>query len=295
MHEMIFNVSDVIAPVLICVLVGFALAKAQLPFDNKMISSLIPKVGYPTLILSNLTGHDALLDELLEIMLATAAMIVCFGGIGFAVLKLMRLPVRAYLSPMMLNNTGNIGLPVCALAFGDLGLTLGMGSFVMVQVGLYTVGIALPRGKLDFGDLVRQPAIYAVILALVMMATGTDLPKPVDSAFTILGGLVIPLMLLTLGHTLATLNVVVLSRGAVLAVVHLIMAASVAFALSRLFGLDGLTRGVFILQGMMPVAVATYLWVESYDPEEAPGVAAFVLASTILSVIALPLVLTFWL
>lgn len=294
MREMIFNVSGIIAPVLICVLVGFALAKTQMPFDNKMIGSLVPNVGYPTLILSNLTGQDALLDELLTIMWATSAVVACFGVIGFVVLKLMRLPVRAYLSPMMINNTGNIGLPVCALAFGDQGLTLGMGYFVVMQVGLYTVGIALPKGRLDFSDLFRQPVIYAVILGLILMATNTDLPKPIDSAFKILGGLAIPLLLLTLGHTLATLNVAVLSRGAVLSVVHLVMAASVAFALSWLFGLDGLTRGVFILQCMMPVAIITYLWVERYDPEEGPGVAAFVLVSTILSAITLPIVLTFW-
>ena len=30
------------------------------------------------------------------------------------------LPNRAFLSPMMLNNVGNIGLPVTALAFDDL-------------------------------------------------------------------------------------------------------------------------------------------------------------------------------
>jgi len=36
------------------------------------------------------------------------------------------------------------------------------------------------------------------------MATDTRLPTPIDDAFTILGGLAIPLMLLTLGHTLAT-------------------------------------------------------------------------------------------
>jgi malate permease and related proteins len=294
MREMIFNVSGVIAPVLICVLVGFALAKTKAPFEHNMVSSLVTNVGYPTLILSNLTANDALLDELLEIMLATAALIACFGGIGLAVLKLMRLPVRAYLSPMIFNNNGNVGLPVCALAFGDQGLALGMGCLVVMQLGLYTIGIALPRGKLDFRDLVRQPVIYAVVLGLVLMATDTDLPKPIASAFDILGGLTIPLLLLTLGHSLATLNVAVLSRGAVLAVVHLIMAAAVAFLLVWLFHLDGLTRDVFILQCMMPVAIITYLWVERYDPEEAPGVASFVLVSTILAAIALPLVLTFW-
>lgn len=294
MREMIFNVSGVIAPVALCILVGFGLAKAKLPFDHKMVSSLVTNVGYPTLILSSLTANDALLDELLAIMLATAVAIACFAVIGFAVLKLMRLPIRAFLSPMTFNNYGNIGLAICALAFGDQGLALGMGCLVLMQLGLFTIGIALPRGKFDFRDFVRQPVIYAVLLGLVLMATDTNLPGPIDSAFTILGGLAIPLLLLTLGHTLATLNVAMLSRGAVLAVVHLIMAAAVAFLLVRLFAFDGLVRGVFILQSMMPVAIGAYIWVELYDPEEAPGVAGFVLVSTVLSVITLPLVLTFW-
>ena len=92
------------------------------------------------------------------------------------------------------------------------------------------------------------------------MATDTRLPGPIDDAFNILGGLAIPLMLLTLGHTLATLNVGVLGRGFTLAVLHLLMAAAVGFALSNLFALEGVARGVLVLQCMMPVSVATYLW-----------------------------------
>jgi hypothetical protein len=42
------------------------------------------------------------------------------------------------------------------------------------------------------------------------------------------------------------------------------------------------------------VSAATYLWVETYGPDGAPGVASFVLVSTVLSVIALPLVPGFW-
>ena len=45
---------------------------------------------------------------------------------------------------------------------------------------------------------------------------------------------------------------------------------------------------------MMPVSVATYLWIEMYDPQGAPAVASFILISTLLSVAVLPLVLTFW-
>jgi predicted permease len=136
--------------------------------------------------------------------------------------------------------------------------------------------------------------IYAVLVALLMMAADLRLPTPLDHAFTILGGLAIPLMLLTLGHTLATLRVGALWRGAWLALFHLAMAAAVAFALVQLFGLEGTPRGVLILQCMTPISVATYLYVEMYQEEHAPEVAGLILISTLLGLIALPLVLTVW-
>ena len=63
------------------------------------------------------------------------------------------------------------------------------------------------------------------------MATEPRLPTAIDRTFTILGGLAIPLMLLTLGHILATLTPGNLTHGGYLAVFHLAVAASVAVAL----------------------------------------------------------------
>jgi predicted permease len=74
---------------------------------------------------------------------------------------------------------------------------------VVTLAGIFTIGIWVPRGRVSFGELARSPVIYAVAVALVLMATDTHLPRPIDHAFTILGGLAIPLMLLTLGHTRA--------------------------------------------------------------------------------------------
>lgn len=227
-------------------------------------------------------------------MLAALVAVACFGLIGSGLLALLRLPVRAFLSPMMLNNVGNIGLPVCALAFGDQGLTYAMAFVVVVLVGIFTIGMWLPMGKVDPHEVLHQPVIYAVLLALLLMATDTRLPTPIDQAFNILGNLAIPLMLLTLGHTVATLNAGDLWRGCSLALLHLVMAAAVASALVHVFAFTGTARGVFILQCVMPVSVATYLWIEMYDASHAQSAAGFILISTLLSVIVLPLVLTFW-
>jgi hypothetical protein len=285
---------DAVLPVLICVLVGFGLARLDQPFDHKMVGRLVANIGYPTLVLAHLSDQHVAVGAVLQMMQAAAAAAACFGAIAFGFLIVLGLPVRGLLSPLMLNNVGNIGLPMSMFAFGDQGLAYALAFLVVVVVGLFTIGIWVPQGQVSFGDIARTPVIYAVAIALVLMGTGTRLPTPVDNAFTILGGLAIPLMLLTLGHTLATLRTGALWRGCYLALFHLAMAAAVAFALVHLFGLEGTARGVFILQCMMPVGVAPYLFVEMYQNEHASEVAGLILISTLLALIALPLVLTFW-
>jgi hypothetical protein len=111
------------------------------------------------------------------------------------------LPIRGFLSPVMLSNVGNVGLPVCSLALGSAGLAYGLAYVVVILVGVFTVGIWLPQGRISASDLYRKPVVYAVIIAILLMLTGIELPDTLDNAFSILAGLAIPLMLITLGHT----------------------------------------------------------------------------------------------
>jgi predicted permease len=294
MAELIGHLANVLLPVLVCVLVGFALARLDQPFDHGMVGRLVANVGYPTLILSHLSGQHVEFAAFLEMLLGALGMVVAFGVIGLAFLLVTGLPVRAFLTPLMLNNVGNIGLPVCTLAFGPEGLAFSLAFVVVVLVGVFTIGIWLPQGTISFRNLVRSPVIYAILIALTLMATGTGLPTSLDHAFTILGGLAIPLMLLTLGHTLATLRTSDLWRGTYVALFHVVMGASVAFGLVHLLGLEGTARGVLILSCMMPMAAAAYLYVEMYQEEHAPEVAGAILISTLLALVVLPLVMTLW-
>lgn len=290
----IVSVANVLVPVLLCVLVGFGLAKFKTPFDHKVVGSVVANVGYPALILSHLESAPVTLDAFLLTAVAAIAMVACFAILGFVFLKIMGLSIRAFLSPMMFNNVGNIGLPICALAFGEQGLAYALAFLIVVIVGIFTVGIWVPSGKVGLRDIVTKPVVYAVIIALVLMGFDLRLPVAIDHMLTILGGLAIPLMLLTLGHTLATLKTGNLWRGAYLAVFHLAMAVAVAFGLSELMGFEGVERGVVIMMCLMPASVATYLWVEVYTPDEAPTAAGFIMISTLLAVVSLPLALAFW-
>ncbi|MDA4848278.1 AEC family transporter [Hoeflea poritis] len=294
MEALFVNVLNVIVPVLICAGAGYGLALFKAPFDNRTIMTVITNVGYPTLIISHLSAGHIELDRFLMMAFAAACSVACFGLIGFGFLKFMGLPARAFLSPMMHNNVGNIGLPVALLAFGNEGLAYAMGFVVVVLISIFTVGMWVPSGKFSLRDLAKSPIIYAVIIALVLLGTGTQLPKPIGGAFNILGGLSIPLMLLTLGHTLATLRPETMWRAVYLSLFHIAMAALVAFGLIQAFGFTGTERGVLILSCLMPAAASTYLFVERHMPEIAHEVAGFILISTLLTIIVVPLALTLW-
>ncbi|WP_109312235.1 AEC family transporter [Ruegeria sp. AU67] len=294
MDHLFLNVLNVVLPVLICAGIGYALAAIKAPFDNKVIGGIVSRVGYPTLIISHLSTTKIAVGTFLDVMTAAALAIAGFGVLGFLALKTMRLPVRAFLTPLMHGNVGNIGLPIALLALGDAGMAYTMGFVVVVLISIFTVGMWIPAGEFSPRKLVTSPIIYAVILSLILMASGSSLPQPLAKSFDILGGLSIPLMLLTLGHTLATLRIKSLGRAVLLTVLHLVMAIAIASALVWVFGFTGAERGAVILCCLMPSSVATYLFIDQHVPEYGPDVAGFILVSTLVTIIVLPVALSYW-
>jgi len=111
---------------------------------------------------------------------------------------------------------------------------------------------------------------------------------------TILSGLAIPVMLLTLGHSLATLKFGNLGRAAVLTAAHIGFSALAAFALTQAFDFPAVQQNTVILMCFMPPSVATYLAVSRFRPDDAPAVAGFIFLSTLATLVTLPLVLTYW-
>lgn len=294
MDHLFLNVLNVVLPVLICAGIGYCLALIKAPFDNKVIGGIVSRVGYPTLIISHLSATNIAIDTFLDVMAAAALAIAGFGVLGFAALKAMRLPVRAFLTPLMHSNVGNIGLPITLLALGDAGMAYAMGFVVVVLVSIFTIGMWIPAGEFSPRKIATSPIIYAVTLSLILMATGYSLPQPIAKSFDILGGLSIPLMLLTLGHTLATLRIKRLGLAVVLTLLHLVMAIAISSALVWAFGFTGAERGAFILCCLMPSSVATYLFIDQHMPEYGPDVAGFILVSTLTTIVVLPVALSYW-
>ena len=111
------------------------------------------------------------------------------------------------------------------------------------------------------------------------------------AAFGVAGVLVL-LMLLFLGVSLARLTVQGVVRAVILSVVRIGGGLAVGVLLVWAFGLTGPAAGVVLIQSSMPVAVFNYLFAQYYDNSPAE-VAGLVVVSTAISFATLPFLLAF--
>ena len=283
---------SVIAPVFLCAGIGYIWKRQDRPYDADLISALSVNIGTPCLTFYTLTSTNLDPNSFGEMSLATLVTLVAFVALYVPILKGAGLSQRAFLPALTFANVGNMGLPLSLLAFGENGLALAISYFAVNVVVMFSFGVAVAAGATTLRTLLRLPVIYAVGAAMVFLYTGTQPPQWIASTTLILGGLTIPLMLITLGVSLAGLGIKSLPRSFSLSVLRLAGGFIIGWATAEAFGMDGAAKGVLILQCTMPVAVFNYLFALQYgnQPEEVAGT---VVISTALSFLTLPLLLLF--
>lgn len=289
MYQILFNV---IFPVLTCAGLGYYWVKSGRSFHMETVTGLVTNIGAPLLVFTTLVNLNMALESFLKFGMISFFSLLCFVIIGFSVLKLAKLDYRDYLPSLIFPNCGNMGLPLCYFAFGEEGLTLALAVFTVYAVLQFTFGVWLASGSGSIKHLLKTPLIYSVAIALSVKISDFPLPSWVLDTTDLLGGITIPLMLMALGVSLASLSVKHLKLATFISVVRLSMGFSVGFALAEIFQLEGVSRGVLILECTMPVAVFNYLFSLRYD-RAAGEVAGTILVSTLMSFLTLPLLLLY--
>jgi predicted permease len=283
----------ILAPIMISTGIGYLWGKSGTEFPTDFISRIVMNIGTPCLIIGVMAKVEVQPEVMGNVALATAIIMAVMGAIGFVWLKAIKLPIATYLPPLIFPNNGNMGLPLCLFAFGQTGLALALGSFMVMMVSTFTVGLVLVteggwRERLL--SVVKQPVIYAMAIAVVLLVTHTQLPRWVGNTVDLLGGIAIPLMTIALGVSLATLKIQFLSRSIAFSIARVFGGLLLGYAVCWLMGLTGVSKAVVLLQSAMPIAVFNYLLALRYNrsPEE---IAAMVLVSTLIAFAGLPFLL----
>ncbi|MAG96338.1 MAG: AEC family transporter [Alphaproteobacteria bacterium] len=287
---MIGELFAIVAPVFCGAGIGFIWARLERPYDTEFVTTLTYNVGTPCLVFATLTRFEVSPATFGSMAGYAVLATLCFALVATLVLKLSGLALRPYLPSLMFPNAGNMGLPLCLFAFGEKGLALGIAFFTVTSLGNFTIGAAIAAGSTSWHVLVRTPLIYAIAAAALFVFSGSAPPAWLANTTRLIGGLMIPLLLITLGVSLARLKVADLRRGFWLSLLRLGMGIGVGIGLAELLDLEGVTRGVFIIDCAMPVAVFNYLFAQRYG--NAPThVAGMVVISSTLSFLTLPLLL----
>ena len=287
---MLGDLFSIVAPVFVCAGIGFAWARMGRAYDTELVTTLITNIGAPCLVFATFMRVDLEPAAFWSMALAAVASMVVFAALGMAILKAAGLSFRAFLPGLMFPNSGNMGLPLCLLAFGPEGLALAIAYFAIISTGNFTIGVGISSGAASLGRLARIPILYAVAAAMFFMFSPMEAPKWLTNTSHILGGMTIPMMLITLGISLARLRVARLKTSLGLALLRLVMGFGVGVGLAAVLGFDGTARGVLIIQSSMPCAVFCYLFSQRYQrsPEQ---VAGMVVISSAVSFLTLPLLM----
>lgn len=285
---MLIELLTIVAPVFVITGIGALWGRRGQRFDTETVGLLVFLVGTPCLIFATFTSLTIELKSFANMAAAAIISLAIAAVLSYAALRTARLSLRSFMPSLMHANSGNIGIPVVFLAFGEEGLALAVSFFFVIALSQYTIGYAFASGRLTWRQVSRQPLIWAVVLSLAVLLTGFAPPDWVAKTTTLLGNITIPLMLILLGVSLSRIRPHDLKLSLLLAGLRLVIGIASGVGAIVLLDLDGPERGTVFLQASMPAAIFGYVFAERFkrDPEK---VASLVFVSTVLTLLAMPL------
>lgn len=284
------TVLQIVAPVFLLAGIGFAWVKLGQEYRIRFVTQLAMTLSLPCLIFVSLMETRIEASALAALSLSSVVAYGIVTVVFLVLVALLRLERRTYAAPLIFGNTGNLGLPLALFAFGEVGLSHAIIVFAIMALWSYSFGIWLVAGEGALGKVLREPLVWATILGALFMWQEWQTPEFVTNTLGLVGQMAIPMMLITLGVSVARLTPKGLVRAVALSAVKLLLCTAIAWGVGRYFALEPTSFGVLVLQVATPVAVTSYLLAEKYGAE-AEAVAGLVVASTLMSVAALPLIL----
>ena len=288
---MLAQITAIVFPIFAIVAVGYGYARRHAP-DRAAVNRINLDVFVPALIFAVLSDRELELTAFWQLALAGGAVVIGSGLIAWPVAAALGHQPRTFVPPMMFNNSGNMGLPLAVLAFGDAGLPAAVVLFVVENALHFTLGTWLLAGRPHPLQLVRMPMLVATALGIGANLGGLELPGPLAEAIRMLGQVAIPLMLFALGVRMVAVDLTHWRIAAVGTLVYPVAGVLSALGAAALLGVGGLQASQLLIFAVLPPAVLNYMLAEQYGQEPAK-VASLVLLGNLSSVVVIPAALHF--
>lgn len=204
------------------------------------------------------------------------------------------------LSSSFMNN-GNYGTPVVLFVFGKAGLNYAVILMVIQQLIMCTVGLYYAaKGSLDednrvspLKEVLKMPIVYGAILGLVCQLFAVKIGADFYTAISMVADATIPTVMIILGMQLADISLKKLEkeRIAYSLVLKLAISPMIAFVIALFLPVDHMIKQIMVITAAMPTAANTTMYALQFNTKP-DFVSSATLLSTLLSLIALPIVIS---
>tara|TARA_X000001036_G_scaffold79026_1_gene70717 strand:+ start:332 stop:1231 length:900 start_codon:yes stop_codon:yes gene_type:complete len=275
---------EVLFPVFLTIGIGYWYGKKDPKFNTKFITTFAGNFGLPAIIFYSLTTTNISFELFLRFSYYITLYVGIFAIIGLIILKLMKKDIYRLLPPLILPNTGNMGMPLCLFAYGKLGLAIATAATAMILVFHFSLNILLASKKFSIKPLLKCIPVYALLVSLVFVYYKIPAPKFLENATFLIGYSTIFLVLMSLGVALSKLKVFAFKETLIFSITRVIIGPIVGIAFVKFFNLTGVEAGVMFIQASMPSAVLSFLVSEIYSPKKiSNSIASTVALSTFMS------------
>ncbi|GHD49639.1 hypothetical protein SAMN05216429_11273 [Marinobacter persicus] len=286
---MITQILSTMLPVFLIAGCGALYGRFRTP-DIQGLNVLNMELFVPMLVFAVLADQQAPLQEYGGLALAGTVVVLGSGLVLYPLARLLKLNLKTFLPPMMFNNSGNMGIPVLVLAFGEQALPAAIVLFIVEMLLHFSVGLYILDPHTSIIRRLRLPIVFASIAGLSVNLSGIVLPGWLLESLNMLGEVCIPLMLFALGVRMLDVDFSDWKLGLIGAIACPASGLLLAWPMIALLDLPALQVTSLWVFAALPPAVLNYMVAEQYQ-QEPHKVASLVLISNLGSLVVMPLVL----
>ncbi|MBE7460948.1 MAG: AEC family transporter [Zoogloeaceae bacterium] len=286
---MLLRIVSIVFPLFAIVAAGWLYGRRHKP-DMALANQLNMDVFVPALVFAALAGKSFDLLGYQALALGGIAVVLGSGLAAWPLARLLRVDAKTFLPPMMFNNSGNMGLPLAVLAFGEAALPAAVVLFLVENLLHFSLGAWMLDRRARLITLWRMPMMLAALAGLAMSLSGIALWPPLLTAIRMLGDISIPLLLFTLGVRLAGASFHAWRIGLAGAVARPVLGMLIAWAAGRALGLGAQHQAMLLVFGALPPAVLNYVFAERYA-QEPDKVASIVMVGNVAALLFIPVAL----
>ena len=286
---------EVLFPVFFVIGIGYYLGKKNPKIDTSFITNFAANIGTPAMIIYAVTSTGINFEIFKDYFWYYLLAITAFAIVGIPTLYFLKTKdIIRELPPLIMPNTGNMGVPICLFAYGTEGLGVSASITSIIILFHFTVGVFLADRKFNLYIILKNPPFYAILFSAIVLYYNLTLPTVIINTTEWLMYATIFLILMSLGIALVRLKVFSFSKAIICSLTRMLLGPIIGFLLILYFKLDGFAAGVLLIQCSMPSAVLNYLVASMYSPKKiVDSVASTIVVSTLMSFVTIPIVVYF--